>query len=785
MSTDTPDPKKPTETKKSMGAPSASSSSQPTSSDGANFEKLIEKMEAIRVLLDKGEETDTEVKKAVKETAQITKKDSKKKDTPEKKLEAQKRMAKMFKTLGDRFEKSFKGLKGLGKWLKGGLGPLKAFWKSVKKVKEFILAFLAVFLLKNFTIKDVKEMWKGMKEFFLETKKLFIKILEFMSPIVKWFLHSFVPETFKLFMATLDNLALSFENLTADFRNFTKKGFAGKFLSIISALQTIGTFVSTFFGDVVNWTFRLLGYDGSITKDLRNWLAKTFSPDLMGKFKAVFTTILGAMAVARIFGMSPLRFMTLASNMIWSAIKATFAVVRLALSPIGLGLTLTALTITFEKEIVRGIENTVGRLITGFKNMFIDLNNAIASTAFGKFLGFKEKAPLEWDSKTKAKEMEAEKKSEIAVFEAEIAKMKEIKEKSTSQSGVAELQQKYGKDVKLWKKTKEGWLWDTVDDREALMTKKQLQLANRKKALQDFQHHWGEELGVDVESPYVGKGTTIGDAIDWTKDKAGVAVKALGIDTIESERRGNFPSEVSLQSTAPDMTSLFEGYGKAGRPGFAYDDGEGNRTIGIGFNMDKDNAEKIMKAAGITKDWNDLRAGKIALTKAEMHRLKDYEEKYFRDSAKNWIGADKWNKMNLGAQNALYDMAQNMGGNFTGKDEKGRFLWKNLRTALRSGNMAGVGPAIRDSAGGYIDQVQKERSAHNIAMLSNAYAVPSYVGDLVPTDKRRAQQDSMMTQHNTVVSNEGDSYIAGVDRARSGNPNLLKTVEQGQGFDIT
>lgn len=764
MSDDTEEPKKPTETKKSMGAPAAPSSSQPAQKQsGEGLENVVKKLEEIRT----ADQTQrAELKTAIDDLAGSIEKDSKDKPTKEEETEKQNRLSKLFGALGDTFKKAFSGFKGLGKLLSGSLGPLKKFWDAVKKVKGFILAFLGVFLLKTFTIKDVKEMWEGMKKFFLETKKLFITIMEFMEPIIDWFKKKFAPATFQLFMDTIDNLTASFAQLTADFKDFTSKGWQGKLKAIISALGTVGTFVTTFFGDVVDWTFRLLGYEGSVTKDLRNWLSNIFGPDLMGKFSTIFTTVIGAMAVARVFGMSPIKFMAIAGKMIWGSIRALFAVVRLALSPIGLGLTLAALTVAFSKEIVRSIENTVGQLITGFKNLFIDLNNSIADTAIGKMIGVKKKDRLVWDKKAEAQKYEGERKKEIADLQAQNAKMKEIKEKSGYQSGVAELQQKYGKDVKLWVEKKEGWIWDTVDDREALMTKNQHMLDKKQKDLKEFQYNWSEELGVeDAQSPYTGEGTLIGGVVQKGKDLVGA-----GMGMMDDAREEG----VSLKSTAPDMTKLFEGFGKAGRPGFAYNDTLGNRTIGYGFNMDKTNAEKIMKAAGISKDWNDLRAGKIALTKEEGRKLKDYEMEYFRDSAKNWIGSDKWSKMNVGAQNALTDMAYNMGGEFTGKHADGAFKWKDLRTALRSEDMAGVGPAMQDS--NWFKQVGSERSGYNIAALSNAYAVPSSMGDLSPSKERMAQQDSMMTQHNNITTNEGDSHLHTNQKSRQGDPNLMATV---------
>jgi hypothetical protein len=183
--------------------------------------------------------------------------------------------------------------------------------------------------------------------------------------------------------------------------------------------------------------------------------------------------------------------------------------------------------------------------------------------------------------------------------------------------------------------------------------------------------------------------------------------------------------------------------------------------------MDKPNAEDVMKEAGITKNWDALRSGKIALTLDEAQKLRRFEEGYFRNSAKNWIGAEKWNKMNPAAQDALYDMAQNMGGRFTGKHQtnnkgiKGQFLWKDLRQAILSNNIVGIGDAIRKSE--YIKQVGNLRAGSNIVALQEMNAAPKqYAGaNLLPVSGDAIWKPPAINVLNSTTEENNTNIMAG------------------------
>ena len=741
---DTEEPKKPTQTKKAMmQGPTAPSSSQPQAAPSglgpskdsikinSGLEKITQKLEEIKTA-DKEQRAD--IKDALANLGSTVEESAPDKSTKEEQSEKKQRLSKAFEKLGATFKKAFGGLSGLGKLLSGALGPLKYFWDAVKKVKGFILAFLAVFLLKNFTIKDVKAMWKGMKEFFLETKKLFIAIMEFMKPIITWFREDFVPATFTLFTESITNLTKLFEDLTRDFNGFTEKGWKEKMLTIITAIGSLGTFVTNFFAGVVDWAFRLMGYDGSITTDFRNWLNGVFGPDLMDSLTTIFTTIIGAMAIARVFGMSPITFIKITSTMIWGSIRLLFALVRLAMSPIGLGIGLAALTAYYHEEIFKGIDQAMGSVANWFSNLPSIINNMLVGTSFGDWLGLKKKDIIEYDHDKDIKDKHELQKKRIELAKAELKRLEHWKFQSQAGGDQADATRREGR---LFDSSEGNWLGFGKSKDMFDMQRARAELRNAVA----IEKGWKEWYKLDETVPDKPGGVTMKEPPSSETGMGDVINKSL-LKTPEYGKER-------------DMTEQFEGFGKKGRPGFSYDDGRGNITIGYGFNMDKDNAESIMKNAGIDKNWNDLYAGKIALTKEEGRRLKSFEMGYFRDSAKNWIGADKWGKMNVGAQNALTDMAYNMGGQFTGKHSDGSFKWKDLRSALRSEDTSGIGTHI--SGSNYAEQVGEGRSGYNISALEVAYAKPTTRPDLIPNPKWKESQDKMMAQTLNVNNVEGDN----------------------------
>lgn len=118
-----------------------------------------------------------------------------------------------------------------------------------------------------------------------------------------------------------------------------------------------------------------------------------------------------------------------------------------------------------------------------------------------------------------------------------------------------------------------------------------------------------------------------------------------------------------------------------------YDDTEGIKTIGYGFNLEREGTQKALDSAGIKKSVADLKSGKVNLTEKEAERLMMGEYPYFREAAKRYLGEDKWPPFPESKKDALTNMAYNLG-------EKSLNKFVNLRTALRNGDFELAGQEV-------------------------------------------------------------------------------------------
>jgi GH24 family phage-related lysozyme (muramidase) len=120
---------------------------------------------------------------------------------------------------------------------------------------------------------------------------------------------------------------------------------------------------------------------------------------------------------------------------------------------------------------------------------------------------------------------------------------------------------------------------------------------------------------------------------------------------------------------------------------------ESVKTIGYGFNMEKDGAKGILKKAGITKSWDKLLSGEVGLTKAEARQLQTQESSMFRNMAKNFVGAKAWDEMGADRRDALYNMTSNLGNRING--------FPSLKKALQDGDYSQAGyEVLHNSKGG-------------------------------------------------------------------------------------
>ncbi len=101
---------------------------------------------------------------------------------------------------------------------------------------------------------------------------------------------------------------------------------------------------------------------------------------------------------------------------------------------------------------------------------------------------------------------------------------------------------------------------------------------------------------------------------------------------------------------------------------------KGNRTIGVGFNLDRDGAQEIIASSGL--DYNALYNGEECLSDSKINDLLEEDINSAARNAKNYIGETYFESLPSKAKNILINMSFNLGPTRLGK-------FKRLRTALQ------------------------------------------------------------------------------------------------------
>ena len=101
-----------------------------------------------------------------------------------------------------------------------------------------------------------------------------------------------------------------------------------------------------------------------------------------------------------------------------------------------------------------------------------------------------------------------------------------------------------------------------------------------------------------------------------------------------------------------DRMRLNEGYHRS-----MYRDSKGIRTIGIGFNLEKDGARQQIERVGA--DYDAVVNGRQSLTDSQITRLLNMDMHTAIECVMRWL--PNWRSLGVGPQSALADMAFNLG----------------------------------------------------------------------------------------------------------------------------
>lgn len=138
----------------------------------------------------------------------------------------------------------------------------------------------------------------------------------------------------------------------------------------------------------------------------------------------------------------------------------------------------------------------------------------------------------------------------------------------------------------------------------------------------------------------------------------------------------------------------------------SYLDTTGHKTVGIGFNLERDDAQRVFEEVGIA-GFHAVKQGQKKLTLEEANRLLDYDLDRIFDEAK--LSEVNWEELSLPRKAVVADMIFNLGYH-------GFLKFKNTRRLIRDGRYKEAGRAMMHSR--WAGQV-KSRATHLVAMMQD------------------------------------------------------------------
>ena len=237
-----------------------------------------------------------QMKQADRLSKEDTKSTDNSKDTKEKTIEATRERKGFLKSLKDMFGKVVNKDNISGAF--GGIG------KTIKKVfnvikGQFLLIGIAVAaMISQMNMKDLEEMWESFKKAWQGIKK-------FMLPIIDWFKETVFPATIVFIKEQLERIGKMFEGVSKNFEGFMEEDMSGKFMSILGAFRTIGEFAIYTAAGIMDWGAKLLGYDGSLSTDIKAKWEEWFGSEeggFLSNIGGIFKSIAGLFILGKIIG---------------------------------------------------------------------------------------------------------------------------------------------------------------------------------------------------------------------------------------------------------------------------------------------------------------------------------------------------------------------------------------------------------------------------------------------------------------------------------------------------
>lgn len=191
-----------------------------------------------------------------------------------------------------------------------------------------------------------------------------------------------------------------------------------------------------------------------------------------------------------------------------------------------------------------------------------------------------------------------------------------------------------------------------------------------------------------------GRKTDPADNFDWSRVRTAVKVAQSGGQTGGTGDNPQPVTPVPAPSNPAPVSKNFDATLKSwlslheGRRAEVYSDSKGHPTVGIGFNLDRDGAEKRLKAIGL--DYKAVRAGRVKLTDAQIDALYAEDVKAAAETARSILGKSTYEALNDARKTVVIDMVFNLGS-------AGFAKFKNMIAALQKADFAKAAREMQDS----------------------------------------------------------------------------------------
>ena len=632
----------------------------------------------------------------------------------------------------------FKSLKGMfskkeGKDEKGGF--IGKMLKTVKKVFKMIagnflmIGALVVGMIAMMDIEQLKAVWEGLK-------KAFTAIWEFLKPIVttigEWIKDTAIPALVDYFVQLFKDIGELFSKLTERFKGFTEMSWVDRMWAILGAFKDIGGFLGDLIGNFAKTVEKMFGGDGT-------WIT------------GIWESITGFF------------------NGIWEWIKLLFTDPVTALDQMIMG---TASMLTdfagwlydtmlvplidwfksmFDFSSISGILATLINLTTMIPNLIKEFLLDPAVKWIGDVFGFDTSSFTEFSIGELV--MKGVNKAVGWLEEKFDFKMPDWdivgKMKGIVKSMIGGLPDMLVPDSILkWANAKAPVKAEKPPEPPKPGQLKKSQWAQREKA------EWARKTG--------------GNEADWTKAMGG---KGKVKEMYGSYKSGDMaePSKMATSKSELDQIKKDEGF----REG-VYEDTVGIKTIGYGFNLERQGSQEALDAAGIKKTLADLKGGKANLTEEEASRLMQGEMGHFKGVAERYVGSDVWKTLSANRQGILTNMAYNMGEGGLGQFSNLRKAiqkgdWKQAQKEMASSKWAGQVKGRADRLVARMGGTEKSNDLNSVQMANNTAK---------DSKGRPIMVTPMNVGGNTTLNKGGDNYQVAGNASDPNDPQ--KSSRQGR-----